>query len=343
MAWPTDLVRTKNWGTEVLTDSDLEGQFDLIIDWLMAFASETTGHAHTAAENQGPKISLATGITITSMAQGDIFYASSATAIARLGAGTSGQFLKTQGAAANPVWADAGASFSGWTRNLKVTRASASTVTVTADEIILSGAVKSTLSVTIDIAASAGANALDTGSEAANTWYYIWVIRKSSDGTVAGLFSTSSSAPTMPSGYDQKALVSAVRNDNSSNFVTFVQEGTHYWYTTWQTAASGNTAGAWTAIDTTAYVPAAISTIIHGAGEGNATGGSTILFSDNNSQSTTTSTANQPNRVWLGWTLNGFSVFFRIRTTTANTIYWKEGAGTSYMFISGFEINKLGI
>ena len=41
---------------------------------------------------------------IASQAQGDVFYASSATAIARLGAGTSGQFLKTQGAAANPAW-----------------------------------------------------------------------------------------------------------------------------------------------------------------------------------------------------------------------------------------------
>ncbi len=44
-------------------------------------------------------------MVIASQAQGDIFYASSATAIARLGAGTSGYALKTQGANANPVWA----------------------------------------------------------------------------------------------------------------------------------------------------------------------------------------------------------------------------------------------
>ena len=46
-------------------------------------------------------------LSIASQAQGDILYASSATAFARLGPGTSGQFLKTQGAAANPVWASA--------------------------------------------------------------------------------------------------------------------------------------------------------------------------------------------------------------------------------------------
>lgn len=42
---------------------------------------------------------------IGSAAQGDILYRA-AVGWARLGAGTSGQFLKTQGAAANPVWGD---------------------------------------------------------------------------------------------------------------------------------------------------------------------------------------------------------------------------------------------
>ena len=43
-------------------------------------------------------------MVIASQAQGDIFYAASATAIARLGAGTSGYVLRTQGPAANPIW-----------------------------------------------------------------------------------------------------------------------------------------------------------------------------------------------------------------------------------------------
>lgn len=46
------------------------------------------------------------GLTIASIAQGDIFYYDG-TKVTRLGPGTSGYFLKTQGAAANPVWADA--------------------------------------------------------------------------------------------------------------------------------------------------------------------------------------------------------------------------------------------
>lgn len=106
MAWPSDLVRTKNWGSEILTDSDLEGQFDLIITWLMASLNASTGHTHSGSGNNGPKLSIASALTVASQAQGDIIYASSASAWARLGAGTSGQFLKTQGAAANPIWAD---------------------------------------------------------------------------------------------------------------------------------------------------------------------------------------------------------------------------------------------
>ena len=46
--------------------------------------------------------------TDLSIVQGDVIYGSGTDAWARLGAGTSGQFLKTQGAGANPVWADAG-------------------------------------------------------------------------------------------------------------------------------------------------------------------------------------------------------------------------------------------
>lgn len=44
--------------------------------------------------------------TLTTSTQGDIFYSSAANTISKLTAGTSGQFLKTQGAGANPVWAD---------------------------------------------------------------------------------------------------------------------------------------------------------------------------------------------------------------------------------------------
>jgi len=51
-----------------------------------------------------------TDLTTTLTTQGDIVYRD-ASGLARLGAGTSGQFLKTQGTGANLVWGDAGGKF----------------------------------------------------------------------------------------------------------------------------------------------------------------------------------------------------------------------------------------
>ena len=60
----------------------------------------------------GEELTLSTVLDfIGSAAQGDILYRG-ASAWGRLGAGTSGQFLKTQGAGANPTWDSASA---GWT------------------------------------------------------------------------------------------------------------------------------------------------------------------------------------------------------------------------------------
>jgi len=78
MSFPSDSARTKNWGTETLTDSDLEGQFDLIINWAMAALNATTGHAHDGTSNQGPLLSssavtttFGNGFTTVSAASGD--------------------------------------------------------------------------------------------------------------------------------------------------------------------------------------------------------------------------------------------------------------------------------
>lgn len=51
-----------------------------------------------------------------------------------------------------------------------------------------------------------GAGGIDTGTKAANSVYFLWVISKA-DGTTNGMFSLSASSPTMPSGYVNKRLV----------------------------------------------------------------------------------------------------------------------------------------
>lgn len=66
---------------------------------------------------------------------------------------------------------------------------------------------------------TSGANGLDTGVEAADTWYHIFVMADTAGvAAVASLLSLSSTAPTLPSPYDVLRLVGAVRNDGSSDF-----------------------------------------------------------------------------------------------------------------------------
>ena len=88
-------------------------------------------------------------------------------------------------------------------------------------------------------------NGLDAGAEAADTWYYIYVIYDSTDGSIAGLLSVSDTAPTLPGTYDKKRLVGVVRNDSSSDFIAFLQRDelvviepqtlvTGFGFTTWQ-------------------------------------------------------------------------------------------------------------
>ena len=78
---------------------------------------------------------------------------------------------------------------------------------------------------TADITTS-GAGGLDTGSEAASTWYAVHVIADSSKvNPVDALLSLSATAPTLPAGYDAFRRLGWARNDGSSNFIDFIQFG----------------------------------------------------------------------------------------------------------------------
>lgn len=79
---------------------------------------------------------------------------------------------------------------------------------------------------------TSGANGLDAGSEAANTWYYLYLIGDSTGVNASvGLLSTVnesvSGSIALPTGYDRKRqLPLALRNDASSNLIPFaVAEG----------------------------------------------------------------------------------------------------------------------
>jgi len=169
--FPSDSIRTKNWGTEILTDADLEAQFDLLHAYLQACLNATTGHVHDGSANQGPKLTPA-NLVIASQAQGDVLYASSASAWARLGAGTDGQFLQTKGAAANPVWANAG-TLPHDRVGMYVMQASTITITVAPGSVEINGATISKTTNTTLTLTTAGDWAGGVSQQAVSTLAYV--------------------------------------------------------------------------------------------------------------------------------------------------------------------------
>lgn len=113
-------------------------------------------------------------------------------------------------------------------RNLLIVNHAASpttTLDITIDEIAICKSNGTPLflrnvSISVNITVS-GAGGLDTGTEAAGTWYYIYVM---SDGTTtSALLSTSGTAPTLPGAYVYFGLIGAIRNDLAANLWTIFQ------------------------------------------------------------------------------------------------------------------------
>jgi len=230
-------------------------------------------------------------------------------------------------------------------KNLAVLRAGVATVDVDADFIIVwdssnNAKLLSAVNLTAEITSS-GANGLDAGSEASGTWYYIWVIY---DGTTtSALLSTSATAPTLPSGYTYKALVSAVRNDGSSNFVDFNQKGKRYSYATWQAMASGNVGlNPWVAIDTTAFIPSVLSDFAYGI---YVRYENRLSITNDNSVSLSASNGvniGETNYFGdFGSTVNSNAKSWKFNIKTANTLYWISNSASNYIWIHGFEVNKI--
>lgn len=220
-------------------------------------------------------------------------------------------------------------------KNLAISRTNVTTVAVTADEIILNNGSKiSSVSFSVAITTS-GVGGLDTGSEASGTWYYIYALSAST-----GIISASASAPDGQTVY---ALVGAVRNDGSSNFVNFIQSGNEYWYSTWQSAASGNVGlNPWVAINTTAFVPSALSDVVNGVV---VRADTRLAITNDNGVTLSASdgpTAGQTNYVGeFGGAVSGNSKPFKFNIKTANTLYWISSNTNNYVWISGFIVTKL--
>lgn len=290
---------------------------------------------------------LINNLAIASQAQGDVVYFNG-TNWTRLGAGTSGQYLQTQGTGANPQWATANSGMPGGYSNLVVTVTGNNTLTVTARATTASTAANAYLvinspSVSCDLSAS-GLNGLDTGAEAANTWYAAYVI---SDGTNTGcLLSLSATTPTMPGSYTYRIRVGWVRNDGSSNLYRTIQKNQRAQYVVgtnpasalqMATGSAGNiSTPTWVAVATGNYVPTTASRILGYIGLGN-TGNTAVMVAPNNSYGAFNSSTNPP-VASINSSNNANTTPFDLVLESTN-IYWASATATGLVNVLGWVDN----
>ena len=251
------------------------------------------------------------------------------------------------------VSAAAGSTCLGAFRNLAVSATGTNaSIACSAEEVVVENGSNQYMTLrswsrTINSATSGAADALDTGTIAASTWYSVWAIAKS-DGTQGGLISLSASAPTLPSGYTYKARVGWIRTDGTGNKypLSFKQLGRKATYviaagsnvTAYPSIATGTSgtfsAGTYTPTtqSVSSFVPSTASHI-------------RLYF---NSQNTAVSAAVTPNGAasWTGYGSNPapeISFYGGASMTTFTTdmmlestnIYWANSTGASFVMACG--------
>jgi hypothetical protein len=233
-------------------------------------------------------------------------------------------------------------------RNLKVQATSDTSVTATVDEIVVENpSTHGTLrliapSVTISTALS-GAGGIDTGSVASSTWYSVWILAQT-NGTATGVFSLSSTAPTLPSGFTLQARVGWVRSDASSHLWRTIQYGRRA-----QIAIGTNPTSPPLLVTTATSVtfPTAVAvgsfspptaSSIYGSAYGTSNAAQPIYVAPNASYTASLSGTGNVPVIGIGISAGGsMSIAFSFLLESTN-IYWGAGAQAS-IFCNGWEDN----
>jgi hypothetical protein len=190
-----------------------------------------------------------------------------------------------------------------------------------------------------------GVNGLDTGTKANSTDYFLWMVGKP-DGTIAGLWSTSATAPTMPDGYTYKWRCGWNRTDSSGNIyrVKQVNDEARYVVTAatntanlpiMDSGAKGNVLTTWAAIAIGAYVPPT-AVFIDFLGSSGTTAGGLVLAAPNTAYGFANSTTNPPPFQISSGTTNAANTPGRFMLESTN-IYWASQQATCLIACSGWE------
>jgi hypothetical protein len=190
----------------------------------------------------------------------------------------------------------------------------------------------------IDAAWAEGTNAggLDTGTVAADTFYYLFAIYNPTTQTSDALFSASKTSPTLPSGYTKKKYVGTVYTNGGASIWGFYQAGNMFFYTGNQIiayAGDGSGPTSKTSIFVPGCPPNAVALI------------QVLLLMANNTSSQgiyiwtpQSNIANFSYRLINNNPSGRASLNFLIKTDSSSQIdyYWDSTHGTRYLECHGF-------
>jgi hypothetical protein len=202
---------------------------------------------------------------------------------------------------------------------------------------------------------NSGVNGLDTGSKAANKWYYVFLIGNSNTGSTNALYSLSPTAPTMPSGYVYKKMVGFQRTDTSSNTLSCAIVDNEFMWDTPKAIVSNDTThtgyGVETKVDMSSYVPPAYAwsvtlAITHGdtysasgdlfqAAYGHRVGGSQQTIFNNTSLHGigTYEISGRKTFLFFNESASDDAIYWSVDSTSANrTSYY------TYVYVEGFRM-----
>lgn len=236
-------------------------------------------------------------------------------------------------------------------KNLSITVASNTTVTVAADYVTTTdGSLFKTTAVSSTVnLGTTGADALDAGTVATSTWYAIWVIAKA-DGTTKSLASTSATAPTMPTDYTYKARVGWVLTHSSSAILVGTRQRGRMVQFVVGLAATGTSlpialtlgasSAAWTAVSLSGLVPSTASAAGLVVGGASVSSGGVVAIAPNNNYDTTiTGAFGVPYYRNIGVSGNlSFTDTIWIMLESTNVYYGNNGA-FGLMYVLGWEDN----
>lgn len=227
--------------------------------------------------------------------------------------------------------------------NLQI-NASASSIAVSANGVTIAnagGTVIALTSVSIPSisVSTTGANGLDTGTLAADTFYAVYIIYNANTSTTAGLLSTNATTPTLPSGYTYYARFGWVYATSVSALLPSIQYNTSVDYITPRVAVSAQSPGAvFTQVNlmsgATKFVPTTASQV-----SGNVTQSSgtcrTYIYKNN--------AGTIPTDAWLYINTGSTALFPLVMpfkfVLQSNSFYYSTNGGTATINIGGWDDN----